>query len=81
MADILTQVLDRKIEHVSLSAEKLAREKLNFLDPPVADFLAAIDAKIATDKTDRRTDAVLSVTGKPPKTFEEFARENRNAWI
>jgi hypothetical protein len=40
----------------------------------MAKVLADLDAAIASGIEDRTTDAVLGLTGAPPRTFRDFAQ-------
>jgi uncharacterized protein YbjT (DUF2867 family) len=47
---------------------------------PLADALAAVDARLDAGQEDRVTTAVLDLTGRPPRTFAEFVRDHATAW-
>jgi uncharacterized protein YbjT (DUF2867 family) len=43
---------------------------------PLADALAAVDARLDAGREDQVTTAVLDLTGRPPRTFAEFVRDH-----
>jgi hypothetical protein len=43
-------------------------------------MVARLDVMISEQKEERLTDTVLKVTGKKPRTFEEFARDVKVTW-
>lgn len=45
-----------------------------------AKFLASKDTNIKNGGEEIRNDTVQNLTGKPPKTFREFAEENKGLW-
>ena len=81
VAEILSEVLDRKISHVNMSDED-ARKGMKEAGLP--DWM--INAAIEADKLTRegRGSAVLptveEVTGKKPRSFEQFARDYAEAF-
>ena len=81
VAGILSEVLDRKISHVNMSEED-ARKGMKEAGLP--DWM--INAAIEADKLTRegRGSAVLptveEVTGKKPRSFEQFARDYAEAF-
>lgn len=82
-ADILTEVLGKKIVHVSLSSDELSAHHIESLGV-VADYataLAMMDVAIKHGAEEKLDDVVLSVTGKNPRTFREFAEENKELWL
>lgn len=46
-----------------------------------APMLAYMDTQIAHGSENRLNDVVEQVTGKKPRTFRDFAIENKQAWI
>lgn len=45
-----------------------------------AKMVARLDVMISEQKEERLTDTVLKVTGKKPRSFEEFARDVKASW-
>ena len=43
-------------------------------------MVARLDVMISEQKEERLTDTVLKVTGKKPRSFEEFARDVKASW-
>ena len=82
IADILTDILGRKITYVNPSVlrfvwQKAVREKikLGFVLIMVALYTVAKLGKAAT-----LTDTVARVLGRPPKIFRQFAEDNKQVW-
>ncbi|KAJ0115844.1 hypothetical protein J7T55_004013 [Diaporthe amygdali] len=82
-ADILSEVVGKKIVHVDLSVEELAEHhvKNSGMAEEYAQVLAAMDTPIKNGSEEKTNDVVLSVTGRKPKTFREFAVENKSIWL
>ncbi|KAI3399984.1 hypothetical protein diail_5140 [Diaporthe ilicicola] len=82
-ADILSEVVGKTIVHVNISVEELAEHhvKNNGLPEEYAQALAAMDVPIKNGSEENTNDVVLSVTGRKPKTFREFAVENKSIWL
>lgn len=55
--------------------------RISGLPESYAKALAAMDNLIKNGSEARLNDVVLSVTGNKPKTFREFAQENKDVWI
>ena len=65
-----------EITHVSISEEEIVSVFSSIgLAPELVKALAAMDTAIKDGAEDRLNDAVLKVTGKKPKTLEEFVDE------
>lgn len=82
-ADILSEVTGKKIVHVNVTVEQLAEHHMRMSGMPeeYAKALASMDIPISNGSEARLNDVVLSVTGKRPKSFREFAQENRDVWL
>jgi len=66
---------------VRISEKELAEDLQSFdLQPDYAQVLAALDTAVSNGLEERLNDNVLSVTGRPPKLFQEFVSENRKVW-
>ncbi|PYI33854.1 ergot alkaloid A [Aspergillus indologenus CBS 114.80] len=83
MAEILTDLLGRKITHVTLPAEKFGQFLVDTagLPPDFAEMLATMEAAVATGAEERVSQDVEKVTGRPPRRFVDYARENREHWL
>jgi ergot alkaloid biosynthesis protein len=80
-ADIIAEVIGRPVRHVNVSEDALAERFVGQgMDPAYARILAGMDTAIAGGSEDRTTDTVLRVTGRPPRSFEAFARSAAAAW-
>ncbi|MCJ2520395.1 MAG: NmrA family NAD(P)-binding protein, partial [Candidatus Thermoplasmatota archaeon] len=81
VAEILSEVLGRKISHVNISEEDVRR---GFEEAGLPDWF--LDAAIEGDRNTRegRPPVVLptveKVTGKKPRSFEQFARDYAEAF-
>lgn len=80
--DILSEVVGKKIVHVNVSVKELAELHVKSgLPEEYAQVLAAMDIDIKNGSEENTNDVVLSVTGRKPKTFREFAVENKSIWL
>jgi uncharacterized protein YbjT (DUF2867 family) len=81
VAELLSQACDRPIAHIPVSTEEMAQRLIQRGLPELnARFLAFGYETIAAGAQDRTTDAVRMLTGRPPTTFEAFARRNAAVW-
>lgn len=81
VAAILTRVLGRPFRHVAVTdAEATARFGAAGLPTPVAAMLVGLDARIRDGAEDRVAHTVLQMTGRAPRCFEAFVRENAAAF-
>ncbi len=77
----LSKVLGREIVHVKLSEQELMQQYLKIgLPQHVAGYLTYLEAITAKGNEDMTNDVVLRVTGRPPKTLDEYIQENKTAW-
>ncbi|MCG5218415.1 ergot alkaloid biosynthesis protein [Streptosporangium sp. KLBMP 9127] len=76
VADIITQVTGRTITHRPVTYEQL-RDRLAAAGIPAqfAAMLAGMDRAIAEGAEDRTTDTVERVTGRPARSFREYAEK------
>lgn len=72
----------RTIHHVHVSTEELANRLMSFgMAEDYARFLAGMDEGIRLHGTeDLVSDTVKRITGRPPKSLEEFAGEHASVW-
>lgn len=63
--------------------EELAEHhvKSSGLSEEYAQVLAGMDIPIKRGSEEKLNDVVLRVTGRKPKTFKEFAVENKSIWL
>ena len=80
-AAILSAAAGYAIRHRSVSRDAL-QERLTAAGIPeaYAALLAGLDAAIAQGAENRVTTAVYDVTGRPPKSLAEFARDSSRLW-
>lgn len=77
----MSEVLGRKISHVSLTLEELESRFVALgLSRDHAKPLASLDKAIEQGVEDRLNDAVLEVTGQAPRTFRDFVETNKANW-
>ncbi len=80
-AAIISEAAQRPVRHVSISTEQLQERFVGFGMPAAyAALLARLDEGIKNGSEDRVMPTVEDVTGRPPKSFADFARENAEAW-
>ncbi|RYP65815.1 hypothetical protein DL771_008116 [Monosporascus sp. 5C6A] len=81
VAAALTEVLGREISHGDISEAELARRHEGFGMPAqYAAILAAMETAVKNGSEDRLSDVVLHVTGRPPRMFRDFVKENKAVW-
>lgn len=82
-ADILTEVLGKKIVHVNLSSDEVSAHHIESLGVPAdyATALAMMDVAIKHGSEEKLDNVVLGVTGKNPRTFRGFAEDNKKLWL
>lgn len=82
IATALSEVTGRPIRFVDVSVEELTDRHVGAGIPAgFAAALASMDAEIRAGAEDRTTTAVEDLTGRPPRSFRDFARDHRTAWI
>ena len=81
IADALTSVLGRKITHVSLSEPDFV-DMMESAGMPrnYSEMMGKLDTDIKNGSEERLSDDVGSVTGKPPRTFVDFAAQMKSCW-
>ncbi|KAI0901789.1 NAD(P)-binding protein [Annulohypoxylon nitens] len=81
IAETLSKVLGRKIEHVKLDEAGRIEGLVNAgLSDYFARFLTNLELLASKDFEKGTSDAVERVTGHPPQSFEKFAEANKAAW-
>ena len=80
-AAILSGAWHRPIRHVSVTGARL-RSRLERFGIPAgyAALLAGLDEAIKSGAEDRVISTVLEVTGLPPKSLRDFARDSAASW-
>ncbi|UJB45682.1 hypothetical protein [Streptomyces sp. A1-5] len=76
VAAILTEVSGRPVRHRAVSEAELGTRLARHLPADFAAILADLDRRIAEGAEDRVTDAVTRVTGRPPRSFAAYVRDN-----
>lgn len=81
VAATVSEVAGRAVRHVRLTAEQLAaRFEAAGIPSEYATMLAGLDRAIAAGAEARTTDIVEKVTGRPPMSFDSFARAHAGQW-
>ncbi|KFZ00293.1 hypothetical protein V500_01106 [Pseudogymnoascus sp. VKM F-4518 (FW-2643)] len=81
VAEKLSAVLGRPIEHVKLSEAQRYEGLVSVgVSDYYAQFLTNLEIAASTGFETRMNAAVEKVTGRPPRTLDLFAHENRGAW-
>jgi len=80
-AAVLSGAWHRPIRHVNVTGAQL-KERLEGFGIPAgyAALLAGLDEGIKSGAEDRVTSTVLDVTGRPPKSLSDFARDDAASW-
>ncbi|KAI1277870.1 NAD(P)-binding protein [Xylaria sp. FL0933] len=82
VAEALSRVLGRKIEHVKLDeAGRIDSLVQVGLSDYFARFLTRLEVLASQDFEKGTSDAVERATGHPPRSFEDFAEQNRAVWL
>ncbi|KAF1817240.1 NAD(P)-binding protein [Eremomyces bilateralis CBS 781.70] len=81
IAATLSKVLGRKIEHVKQDKASRCQGMIQAgVSEYVARLLTNLEVIASTNFEKRLGDAVETVTGHPPKSFDTFAEENKTVW-
>lgn len=79
--DMIGAARGKAVHHIKLTTAQLAHRWEEFgLEPQYTQILAAMDEAIANGAENRTTDLVELVTGRPPKSLEQFIEENSSVW-
>lgn len=82
VAEKLSALLGRKIEHVKLTGEQRYQSLVGAGVPDhLAHFLTHIETSTAKGSEALTGDAVVKVTKRPPRNFDLFAQESLGAWM
>lgn len=84
VAAILTRKLGRKITHVNISEDELAAGMTSFGIPDdYARLLAQLDTAVKKGAEERLNSVVLDVTGRHPRSFQDFVVEciENGVWL
>lgn len=81
VAAVVSTVAGRPVRHRGVPYEAM-RDRLTGAGIPerFAELLAGMDRDIARGSEDRVSDAVHRVTGRPPRSFADFAAAHADAW-
>ncbi|MEO3890576.1 NAD(P)H-binding protein [Nonomuraea sp. B5E05] len=80
-AAIITARTGRPIRVLHIEADELAGSyRAAGMPADFAAALAAVDAGISAGRDDLVSTAVLDLTGRPPRGFDEFARDHASEW-
>lgn len=81
-AKVLSEATGFEVVHRRLEESALADRYASFgMAQDYAAGLAAMDTAIAQGAEDRLTDEVLRITGRPPRDFADFCRQNKDVWL
>ncbi|KAH6650257.1 hypothetical protein F5144DRAFT_38742 [Chaetomium tenue] len=81
IANILSEVLGRKIVHVDLSPEELEKRHQSFGMPEdYSRMMSAMDTSVKNGSENRTNDVILAVTGSAPRKFRDFALSVKEVW-
>jgi uncharacterized protein YbjT (DUF2867 family) len=82
VAALLSRETGRAITYQDIPPEALRAGLLQAgLPADYADFLLTILGYFKAGYAERSTDAVATITGRPPRRFEDYARDYRQAWL
>ncbi|WNG57724.1 NAD(P)H-binding protein [Archangium gephyra] len=81
LAGVISQVTGRPMRHVQVDGDAVRQHMMGAGIPEqYARLLAGLDESIRQGREARVTDTVSRVTGRPPRSFEDFAREHASFW-
>jgi uncharacterized protein YbjT (DUF2867 family) len=81
VAAILSDITGQQIRYINLTAEQLtARWTAAGLPENLARTAADLDIAISRGDYDYTTPAVKDLTGRPPRSFQDFAIAHRDTW-
>ncbi len=80
-AAVISAQVGRSLPVRDVSVEQLAaRHRAAGLPAGFAAILAAPEHAVRAGRYDEVTTSVLDLTGRPPRTFEDFVREHADTW-
>ena len=81
VAAVLSQAAGRAIRYTAIGVEEMRAALLRAgLGPDYTGFMLEILGYFALGAAERVTGAVQTLTGRPPRTLAEYARDHREAW-
>jgi predicted phage-related endonuclease len=81
IASTLSNVLGRKIKHVKLDEQGRIDSLVQAgVSDYFANFITRLELLASNDFEKATGDVVQRLTGHPPKSFKEFAEENKSVW-
>ena len=81
VAKLIDAVAGYPVRYLSLTEEQGRARWASFgLPAESAEFAADLDRRLADGLDDRVTSTVADLTGRPARSFREFAEENRHHW-
>lgn len=82
VAAILTQATGKAIGYTEITPDAMRQGLLGAgLPPAYAEFLLVILGYFKAGYAERTTDAVLQITGRVPRTIEQYAKDYRASWV
>ena len=77
----MSEVLGKKVVHVDIPSAELERLlESTGIPAEYARMLSAMDTAIKHGSEDRVNDVVLTVTGRQPGTFRQYAESVKDVW-
>jgi len=82
VADIIADVIGRPVTHYDIDADAWIGGAIaaGFVPADYAVMLRWLTGTIISGNGSRPNDDIEKVTGRPPTTFQDFARRNAHAW-
>jgi uncharacterized protein YbjT (DUF2867 family)/ketosteroid isomerase-like protein len=81
VAAVISQACGRRVMHIHISMDEMAERLVKRGIPEAhARMLALGYQTIAAGVSDRTTDEIRTLTGRPPTTFQTFAEANADVW-
>ena len=82
VAAILTQATGKAIGYTEITPDAMRQGLLGAgLPPAYAEFLLVILGYFKAGYAERTTEAVLQISGRAPRTIEQYAKDYRASWV
>ncbi len=80
VAEKISQAIGRQVKYVALTDQQFRDALKAFMPPAGVELMSALYAGVRAGWTEVKTDTVQQVLGRPPRSFDQFAKDSRSAW-
>lgn len=81
VAAALSEALGREVRYVPISDEQFRANMVGFMPPDYIELLSSLYGMVRAGWTAGVTDTVERLLGRAPISIEQFARDEREAWL